>query len=152
MAAKITPLLDKDDNIIYPPTKAKVVYMSDNTTNAEDAINSAKTDASNAKTAADKAAAAVASKATTSIYSASVGTTWSGSEAPYTQTIAVSGILSTDTPIVDVNLASIAYADKSAVIEDYAKIYRITTADGSITVYSDDVTSVAVPLQLKVVR
>lgn len=149
--AYTAPLLDANEETVYPQTKAAVVFMSDNST-AESAINTVKTDAANAKTIADEAAAVAASKATTSIYTASVGTTWSGSEAPYTQTIAVSGILSTDTPIVDVNLASIAYADKSAVIEDYAKIYRITTADGSITVYSDDVTSVAVPLQLKVIR
>ena len=86
------------------------------------------------------------------MYQATIGTSWTGSAAPYTQTITVTGIKSTDAPIVDVNLSTIAYADKDAVVEDYAKIYRITTADNSITVYADDVTSVAVPIQLKVVE
>ena len=149
--AYTAPLLDANEESVYPQTKAAVVFMSDNST-AESAINTVKTDAANAKTTADEAAAVAASKATTSIYTASVGTAWSGSEAPYTQTIAVSGILSTDTPIVDVDLSSVAYADKDAVIEAYAKVYRITTANGTITVYADEATTTAIPIQLKVVR
>lgn len=86
------------------------------------------------------------------VYTASITTTWTGTAAPYTQTITVSGILATDTPIVDVNLSSIKYANKAAVVEAYANIYRITTAANSITVYSDAKTTVAIPIQLKVVR
>lgn len=86
------------------------------------------------------------------VYTASITTTWTGTAAPYTQTITVSGILATDTPIVDVNLSSVTYANKDAVVEAYANIYRITTAANSITVYSDAKTTVAIPIQLKVVR
>ena len=95
---------------------------------------------------------AATSKATTTLYTASIGTTWTGSAAPYTQTIAVTGMLATDTPIVDVNLSGVTYANKGAVIEAYAKVYRITTAADSITVYADEKTTTAIPIQLKVVR
>lgn len=149
--AYTAPLLDANEETVYPQTKAAVVFMSDNST-AESAISAASSAASEAKTAADNAAAQVASKASTVLYSATIGTTWSGSKAPYTQTVAVSGILVTDTPIVDVDLSSVAYADKDAVIEAYAKVYRITTANGTITVYADEATTTAIPIQLKVVR
>ena len=90
--------------------------------------------------------------ATTALYQATIGTTWTGSAAPYTQTISVSGIKSSDTPIVDVNLANVAYSNKDKVIEAYSSIYRITTNNNSITVYSDEKTTTSVPIQLKVVR
>lgn len=152
MAAKITPLIDKDGNKIYPPTKAKAVFMSDNATNVETAVTEAKTAASNASTAANEAKTAVASKATTTVYTATIGTSWSGSAAPYTQTVSVPGILSTDTPIVDINFSSIAYSNKEAVVTAWSSIYRITTSNNSITVYADEKTETAVPIQLKVVR
>ena len=90
--------------------------------------------------------------ATTALYQATIGTTWTGSAAPYRQTISVSGIKSSDTPIVDVNLANVAYSNKDKVIEAYSSIYRITTNNNSITVYSDEKTTTSVPIQLKVVR
>ena len=152
MAAKITPLIDKDGNKIYPPTKAKAVFMSDNATNVETAVTEAKTAASNASTAANEAKTAVASKATTTVYTATIGTSWSGSAAPYTQTVSVPGILSTDTPIVDINFSSITYSNKEAVVTAWSSIYRITTSNNSITVYADEKTETAVPIQLKVVR
>ena len=145
MAAKITPLLDADGNQIYPPTKAKCVFMSDNATNVETAVE-------NAKTAANEAKTAVASKATTTVYTATVGTSWSGSTAPYTQTITVSGILSTDTPIVDINFNGVDYSSKEDIVTAWSSIYRITTANNSITVYADEKTETSVPIQLKVVR
>lgn len=152
MAAKITPLIDKDGNKIYPPTKAKAVFMSDNATNVETAVTEAKTAASNASTAANEAKTAVASKATTTVYTATIGTSWSGSAAPYTQTVSVPGILSSDTPIVDINFSSIAYSNKEDVVTAWSSIYRITTSNNSITVYADEKTTTAVPIQLKVVR
>lgn len=152
MAAKITPLIDKDGNQIYPPTKAKVVFMSDNTTNIETAVTEAKTSAANASTAANEAKTTANSKATTKVYTATIGTSWSGSAAPYTQTISVSGMLSTDTPIVDINFSSIAYSNKEAVVTAWSSIYRITTSTNSITVYADEKTTTSVPIQLKVIR
>lgn len=95
---------------------------------------------------------AIAGKATTAIYNATIGTSWSGSAAPYTQTITVSGITAADTPIVDVDLSGTDYSNKESVISAWSSVYRITTAANSITVYADDKTETAVPIQLKVVR
>ena len=111
---------------------------------------------SNSSTSTSTSLAATAAlantKATTTLYTASITTTWTGSAAPYTQTITVSGMLATDTPIVDVDLSGVTYANKDAVIEAYAKVYRITTAADSITVYADEKTTTAITIQLKVVR
>lgn len=120
--------------------------------NAQQTASSAASTASTANSNASTALSTANSKATTVLYNANIGTNWTGSAAPYTQTISVSGILAADTPIVDVNLASIEYANKDDVIEAYSKIYRITTAANSITVYADDKTTTAIPIQLKVVR
>lgn len=95
---------------------------------------------------------AISAKATTVLYTGTIGTSWSGSAAPYTQTVSISGILATDTPIVDINLSSITYANKDSVTEAWSSIYRITTAANSITVYADEKTTTSVPIQLKVVR
>lgn len=84
---------------------------------------------------------------------ATIGTTWTGTEEPYTQTITVSGILATDTPIIDVILNdSLDYTSVQDILDAYGNFYRITTQDGSITVYSKDVTTVNVPVQMKVNR
>lgn len=107
-------------------------------------------------TAAQVGAAAAshthAGMATHALYNATIGTAWSGSAAPFTQNISISGILAADTPIVDMNLSSITYANKEKVVEAYSKIYRITTYANGITVYSDEKTTVNIPIQLKVIR
>ena len=95
---------------------------------------------------------AIAAKATTVLYTGTIGTSWSGSSAPYTQSVSISGILATDTPIVDINFNSVTYANKEAVTTAWGSIYRITTAANSITVYADEKTTTSVPIQLKVVR
>ena len=84
-------------------------------------------------------------------YTANVTTTWTGSEAPYTQTITVSGMTANDNPVVDVVPAS-TYATATSQIAEYGKIYKITTAANSITVYATEKTETTVPIQLKCVR
>lgn len=149
--AYTAPLLDGNEEIVYPHTKAAVVFMTNNQT-AESAITEASSTATQAKETAEDAAAQVASKATTTVYKTTIGTSWTGSEAPYSQVISLAGILESDTPIVDVDLSGVNYADKDSVIEAFSKVYRITTSDGSITVLADDSTTTNVPIQLKVVR
>jgi len=63
----------------------------------------------------------------------------------------VSGILSTDKPIVDI-VASGTYATDVIMGENWGKIYRIATATNSITVYANEVPSASIPIALKVVR
>ena len=51
---------------------------------------------------------------------------WSGS-GPYTQTVVVDGMLRTDTPVADADIATVAQADCWGLVNE------IITADGSIT-------------------
>lgn len=80
------------------------------------------------------------------------GTSWVGSAAPYTQTITVDGILSTDNPIVDVILSDLL---GTAILEEKAwgNISKIVTHDGSITAICNKKKPVTgVKIQLKVVK
>lgn len=85
------------------------------------------------------------------VLTTTLNTTWSGSSAPFSKVQSVSGILSTDTPIVDVVMSG-TFATDEARAEAWGHIYRITTADGSITLYAKEKPTVSLPLQIKVVR
>lgn len=76
---------------------------------------------------------------------------WSGSAAPYSQTISVTGILAADNPIVDVTYSG-TYATDSARAEAFANIYRIVTANGSITAYAIEKPTVVLPIRLLCIR
>jgi len=78
-------------------------------------------------------------------------TTWTGTEAPYTKTQTVTGISSNDNPIVDVVMSGTFTTDEERANE-WGKIYRVTTANNSITLYAMDKPEVSLPIQLKVVR
>lgn len=132
MPAYIRPLRDANNNIIYPPTKANAVYLSDNTTTVEEALQN--------------------TGEGLEIYTCTIGTNWSGSSAPYTQTISVPGILASDVPIVDY-MPTGNYATDSAAEEAFMSgIHRVTTANGSITVYFHEQSEVSIPIRLYVVR
>lgn len=82
---------------------------------------------------------------------ATLNTTWSGSTAPFTKTQSVSGILATDNPVVDVVMSG-SFATDEKREEAWGNIYRITTANNSITLYALEKPTVSLPIQLKVVR
>ena len=84
------------------------------------------------------------------ILTATLDTNWSGSAAPYTKTITVSGILATDTPIIDIVMSG-TYSTDEARIEAWGYIYRAVTANGSITFYATEKPTVSLPIQMKVV-
>ena len=84
-------------------------------------------------------------------YDATITTTWSGSAAPYAQEIAVDGILVGDNPIVDLVLSD-DYTTAQLQLEEWGKIYRITTDANKITVYANEATMTSLPIQLQVVR
>ena len=91
-------------------------------------------------------------KATTSLYTATLSSSSWSSSAPYTQTVSVSGILSTDTPIADVVLDQ---STPTAItqIEAWMNVSKIETANGSITATCLEVKpTINIPIQLKVVR
>jgi hypothetical protein len=85
------------------------------------------------------------------VLTATLDTDWSGTSAPYTKTVSVSGILSTDTPIIDVVMSG-TYSTDEARIEAWGYIYRAVTANGSITFYATEKPTINLPIQIKVVR
>jgi len=87
----------------------------------------------------------------TSIFNVTLDTSWSGSAAPYSKSVTVTGILETDTPIIDVVMSGI-YATDKARQEAWAYIYRAVTGNNSITFYASEKPSVNLPVQIKVVR
>jgi len=85
------------------------------------------------------------------IINVTLDTTWSGTSAPFSKTVTVSGILTTDTPIIDIVMSG-TYATDEARQEAWGYIYRAVTANGSITFYATEKPTVSLPIQIKVVR
>jgi len=86
------------------------------------------------------------------IYTATIGTTFSGDTAPYTQSITLSGIKSSDIPMIspvyDSNVST-ALLQKKA----WSCIDEIETVDGSILVKCfKKKPATSIPIQIKVVR
>lgn len=106
-------------------------------------------------TGATTAAAALAALggAQMALYTASIGTSWTAnSSGGYMLTVSVSGIKSTDVPVVGVQMSS----DVTAATNQgkaFACINRITTANNSITCYAfNSAPTTAITIQLLVVR
>lgn len=85
------------------------------------------------------------------VYTGTLSTSWSGSAAPYTQTVTVSGILSTDRPTVDFTCSG-TYATDQSREEGWLNVYRAVTAANSITFYAHDKPTVSIPFVATVVR
>ncbi len=87
--------------------------------------------------------------AKTLTYSVQTKTSWTNSSGYYQQTITVSGILSTDSPIIDIIPSLSNYASE---LEAWNKVIKITTNSNSITIFSSEAISIALTLNIKVVR
>lgn len=85
------------------------------------------------------------------VYSGTLSTSWSGSKAPYTQAVTVSGILATDRPIVDYTNSG-TYATDQSREEGWLNIYRAVTAANKITFYAHEKPKVSIPFTAQVVR
>lgn len=83
--------------------------------------------------------------------STTLNTTWSGTTAPFTKAQTVSGILATDTPIIDVVMSG-TFATDEARQEAWGFIYRAVTSANTITFYATEKPTVSLPIQVKVVR
>lgn len=73
---------------------------------------------------------------------------WSGSSAPYTATINVSGITSSMRPTMDLICSS--YYETSEKEEDSYQIYRGVTGSGTVTLYNRVKPTVALTLQFEI--
>jgi hypothetical protein len=97
------------------------------------------------------AAAPHSGHATTVLYTATLNTTWSGSSAPYSKVQTVTGILPTDTPIIDIVLSG-TYATDIARLNAWSHVYRAVTSADIVTFYAAVKPTVELPVQIKVVR
>ncbi|MFR1178851.1 MAG: BppU family phage baseplate upper protein [Bacilli bacterium] len=86
-------------------------------------------------------------------YETEISTNWAAAEtSEYVQSVEVVGILATDNPIVDVVLDALKDTALSQ-LEAWSCVSKIETSDGSITVTClEEAPTVAIPIQLKVVR
>lgn len=76
---------------------------------------------------------------------------WTGTEAPYTQTVIVSGILSTDRPKVYF-VAPESFADLEAQQEAFSMLYDVDSANGTITFYAKESPGVVFNVMVEVSR
>lgn len=125
---------------------------------ADDAANAASlaTSAQDAAEAAQAAAEAAAAKALTAHYflDIAVGTAWTAdsTNGGYIQTVAVDGILASDTPDADILLGDDIDAN-TLYKKAWSLIDRVVTSDGSVTLYAnDEAPTSAFTMRLKVVR
>ena len=91
---------------------------------------------------------------TVNYYTASVPVSWSAdsTNGGYKQTVSVSGILATDNPIYDVVLGTDTAANDLYLVA-FASVTRITTANGSITLWAnEDAPATAFSIKLVVMR
>jgi len=83
--------------------------------------------------------------------STTLNTAWSGGSAPFTKVQTISGILATDTPIIDVVMSG-TFATDEARQEAWGYVYRAVTSANAITFYATEKPAVELPIQIKVVR
>lgn len=85
-------------------------------------------------------------------YTATLTTTWSGSAAPYTQTVAVPGVLTSDAPHVT-PVYSTTLATALLQREAWSKVSKAEAAAGSITFTCfEEKPTAAIPIQIEVIR
>lgn len=96
-------------------------------------------------------AAKIAAGAVSADYTATIGTGWTGTAAPYSIAVTVTGILATDTPLIDLN-PSATFATAQAQIEAWGYVYRAVTAANKITFYATEKPTVSIPVKIKAVR
>lgn len=86
----------------------------------------------------------------TNTYTCNTSTSWSkNSSGYYSQTVSVTGITANDNPIIDIVTNLSNYASQ---LEAWGKVFKITTANNSITLYATEAINIALSLQIKVVR
>lgn len=101
--------------------------------NAQTSADNAKTAADNAQTSADNAQATADGKAQKVTFTVAVPASgWTGTNAPYTQTVAVQGITENDNPHYGIVYSS-DYDTKVSEKESFAYVDDLDTAKDSVT-------------------
>ena len=76
---------------------------------------------------------------------------WSGSSAPYKKTVALSGILATDKPIIDA-IQTGTWSTDQAVRDAWACITRISTAANQLLLEADSIPETSFYVQVRCIR
>lgn len=76
-------------------------------------------------------------------------TNWTEDGGPYYQVVNISGMKSEYNPIVDIRLSD-NYETAMKELENYSYIYRITTTNGGIRVYSIKPTEISITIVMKI--
>jgi hypothetical protein len=76
---------------------------------------------------------------------------WAGTE-PAIRTVTVTGILSTDNPIIDLDLDAVAFNLWENIEKAWVLIKKADTGTNQITFSASEVPEVAIPIKIKVVR
>ena len=76
---------------------------------------------------------------------------WTGTEAPYSQAVTVSGVLASDKPFVEVAMSGTFSADE-ARDEEWGSIYRAVPGADTLTVYAREKPTVDLPIRIFCVR
>jgi hypothetical protein len=99
---------------------------------------------------------AIAAKATTATYTFTIAAadTWTDQTGYFTLAKTVSGITSSDTPILDLDLAASTVANIADIQAAWGTVYRATTGTDTITLYALEapVFPENTPIKVKVVR
>ena len=74
---------------------------------------------------------------------------WGGSAAPFTQSAAVSGVTSSDTPVIGLALGTGDSGSSKNIERSFSFIYTAVTGDGTITFYARKKPTVNIPLMVK---
>jgi len=95
---------------------------------------------------------ALATKAEVDVYTFTILTTdWSGTD-PVQATTTVTGLLATDTPVLDIDLSSVLFADIQTVQAEFGKIYLGESFDNSIVLSATSAPTEDLNFVIKVVR
>ena len=81
--------------------------------------------------------------------SGTLTTSWTGSAAPYSQAVTLSGILATDTPILDLICSTSNYEPEQ---EAWGKVFKAVCSANTITFYASEASETSVSFNAKVVR
>ena len=93
----------------------------------------------------------IAPQARTQYFTVSLGTSWSGTAAPYTQTVNVSGMLASDRPKAFFTAPASAGSAEDWM-EAFSLLYKVIAADGSVTFSAYEKPGTAINVTLEVSR
>lgn len=137
-------LLDNIGNNSAPGS----VILSDSTQNTSSSTSGVAATPKAVKDVYDLATA----KAVKVLYTGTLTTMWTAADTGYTQTLTVNGVLASDTPVIGI-VQTNTVATNQTLLENWALVSRITTAENSITAYAyGDKPTVALPIQILCVR